>query len=240
MGAVAAYTGRLNPATLARFASQYQNAMGEWNGGAQTIGASQAIATLHRLTRGRTRVETIALASCRITYTGHVGADSGASPKLGRSLAFARWGSRWRVMRHLWRGDGLTYVALHIVKCYRVVSRAIRRNRFLSQSPSRPRCERVFALAPRLTTRPPRCFVRVVSLGGWCGVQRRGRDGQPATNASERRRGTGEDQTEEPNSGSTATTRAQARQVREGCGASSTEAGRSSGAREGRGAGRAL
>ena len=71
MGAVAAYTGRLNPATPARFASQYQNAMGEWNDGAQTIGASQAIATLHRLTRGRTRVETIALASCRITYTGH-------------------------------------------------------------------------------------------------------------------------------------------------------------------------
>ena len=89
MGAVAAYTGSLNPTTPARCKSQYQNAMGEWNDGAQTIGASQAIATLHRLTRGRTRVETIALASCRITYTGDVGTDSGASPKLGRFLVFA-------------------------------------------------------------------------------------------------------------------------------------------------------
>ena len=78
MGAVAAHTGSLNPATPARCTSQYQNAMGEWNDGAQTIGASQAIATLHRLTRGRTPAETIQLASCGITYTGHVGTGAGA------------------------------------------------------------------------------------------------------------------------------------------------------------------
>jgi hypothetical protein len=40
MVAVDAYTGSFNPATLARFTSRYQNAMGEWNDGAQTIGAS--------------------------------------------------------------------------------------------------------------------------------------------------------------------------------------------------------
>ena len=37
MGAVVAYTGNPNPATLAHFTSQYQNAVGEWNDGVKTV-----------------------------------------------------------------------------------------------------------------------------------------------------------------------------------------------------------
>jgi hypothetical protein len=37
MGAVVAYTGNPNPATLAHFTSQYQNAVGEWDDGVTTI-----------------------------------------------------------------------------------------------------------------------------------------------------------------------------------------------------------
>ena len=37
MGAVVAYTGNPNPATLAHFTSQYQNAVGEWDDGIKTI-----------------------------------------------------------------------------------------------------------------------------------------------------------------------------------------------------------
>ena len=37
MGAVVAYTGDPNPATLAHFTSQYQNAVSEWNDGIRTI-----------------------------------------------------------------------------------------------------------------------------------------------------------------------------------------------------------
>lgn len=65
MVAVDACTGSLNPTTLARFTSQYQNAMGEWNDGAQTIGASQADRSLDPSARGRTRAETIALGLLR-------------------------------------------------------------------------------------------------------------------------------------------------------------------------------
>ena len=61
--------------------------------------------------------------------------------------------------------QGRTDVALYLVKCSGAFCRAFSRTRFLSQAPSRPRRQRVFAPPPRLTTRPPRCFVRVVSLG---------------------------------------------------------------------------
>jgi hypothetical protein len=37
MGAVVAWTGNPNPATLAHFTSEYQNAVGEWNDGIQTV-----------------------------------------------------------------------------------------------------------------------------------------------------------------------------------------------------------
>ena len=66
--------------------------------------------------------------------------------------------------------------------------------RLLTRTPSRARRIRVFGLPPRLTTRPPRCFVRVVSLGGWCGVQRRARDGEPSANGGNRRQRIGREQ----------------------------------------------
>ena len=37
MGAVASYTGNPNPATLAHFTTQYQNAVGEWDDSVKTI-----------------------------------------------------------------------------------------------------------------------------------------------------------------------------------------------------------
>jgi len=66
----------------------------------------------------------------------------------------------------------LAHLALYLVKCSGLFSRA----GLLVQTPSRARRQRVLALALRPTTRPPRCFVRVVGLRGWCGMERRARD----------------------------------------------------------------
>src|SRR5258707_15887758 len=83
-----------------------------------------------------------------------------------------------------------------------------RRPGFCSEVPSRPRCIGVFRAPPRLTTRPPRCCVRVVSLGGSLAVRQRGRDGHTATNGAAERQRSRKNQAQESRSKSTATTTA--------------------------------
>jgi hypothetical protein len=97
-------------------------------------------------------------------------------------------------------------MALHIVKCSGVFSRALSRMRFLSRDESRARRQRVFGLSARLTTRPPRCFVRVVSLGGSCFVWRRARSGSQPLDGRARLRVVGVDRGREGKIRSRATT----------------------------------
>src|SRR5437588_7006703 len=97
-------------------------------------------------------------------------------------------------------------MALHLVKCSGVFSRVFSRVRFLSWEGSRARRQRVFGPSPRLTTRPPRCFVRLVSLGGLCFVWRRAQGGRRPLDGRARLRVVGVDRGQERKIGSRAAT----------------------------------
>ena len=101
----------------------------------------------------------------------------------------------------------LAHLALYLVKCYGVFYGVFYGVQLLTWTPSRARRIRVLGLSPRPTTRPPRCFVRVVGLGGWCSVQRRARDGERSANGRDQRQGIGQDQSGRAKFKSTATGR---------------------------------
>jgi hypothetical protein len=77
-------------------------------------------------------------------------------------------------------------------KALRSVLKSILKSAALDPDPSRARRQRVFALPLRPTTRPPRCCVRVVGLGGWCFVHPRARDGEQSANGRDQQKRIGE------------------------------------------------